>query len=133
MNRAAPYLKAAAVVSTVTLMGAFVAYRAGAFPNPLSAEAPPQPEAIPAAAPQTATEPPTVIVLGDSAFMYGSKSAPAFTPAQPGTTLVLHPAQQPAPTPEGKPPTFMGGSKYITIVPPPSGQPPPPQPTPPGP
>ena len=126
MNRTSPYLKAAAVVSTVTLMGAFVAYRAGAF-QPAPADAPP--ESPPAAAPQTASEQLVVVDMGDSAFMYGSKSAPAFTPAPPGTTLVLQPGQQPTPTLESKPPTFMGGSKYITIVPPSGASPiPPPQP-----
>ncbi len=125
MNRARPYLKAAAVVSTVALMGAFVAYRAGAFPNPFPADAQPQPEAPPAATPQTASEPPAPDA-GHSAFMYGSKSAPAFAPAQPTPVPGTTPAQQPTPTLEGKPPTFMGGSKFITIVSPTGG--PPPQP-----
>ncbi len=127
MKRAAPYLQAAAVASAVTLMGAFVAYRAGAFPNPFASPSP-QPETIPAAAPQTESEQPLVIDIHDPAIMYSSKSAPAFTSAQPTPASGTAPGQQPAPTPESKPPTFMGGSKYITIVPP-NGQavaPPPP-------
>ncbi len=104
MERKSPYLKIAAVVSAVLLVGAFVSYRAGAFQRP----APPEPQPEPAA--PTDTEPrPTPSADQPQHFLYSSKSAPAFTPASPPPTV-----NPPAP---GNPPAYMGSSKWISIVP----------------
>lgn len=107
MSHPKPYLKVAAVVSAVLLVGAFVSYRAGVFQRPAPAE-PPTPDVTPVAAePQTPSD-----ADQQQAFMYGSKSAPAFGPPSP------------APPPE-KPPEFMAGSKSFRIISlPPAGTPP---------
>jgi hypothetical protein len=133
MERGKPYLKVAAVLSSVALVGAFVAYRAGAFDKPA-----PQPDPQLAAPSAGAGEP--VITPSDGpersvtltpeelkqAIMYGSKSAPAFVPTQPsmqpnssGSLLPpqLTPVQPAAPSGNQKPPVFMGGSKSAEIFP----------------
>jgi hypothetical protein len=110
MERARPYLKVAALVTAVGLGGAFVAYRAGAFATASPVEAQPgQPLIL---APETeAEQPPPNSLQLPPAVMFGSKSAPAFTPAQPGPGA--QPQAQPAPASPEKPPTFMPGSKSI--------------------
>jgi hypothetical protein len=136
MERAKPYLKVAAVVSSVALVGALVAYRAGAFSKPAPEQ---QPAAAPPAVPET---PPagsesrelTPAEL-NAAIMYGSKSAPAFYPVPAGSTTGGPPNTQAA-VPSGgpKPPTFMGGSKSFEVFQSPPGvlpAPPQPQPNPP--
>ena len=106
MERARPYLKVAAVVSAVTLVGALVAYRAGAFAMPIPVETQPEPQ--PAAAPEPAPEQPvTTTDQLNPAIMYGSKSAPAF----PGVTTGLTP-----PSGTQSPPVFMGGSKSAAVI-----------------
>ena len=80
MERARPYLKVAAVVSAVALVGALVAYRAGAFSESVSAE--PQPEPQPAAAPQTAPAPQPEPNTGQFIIMGGSKSDASFYPGR---------------------------------------------------
>ncbi|QJW96061.1 hypothetical protein [Frigoriglobus tundricola] len=138
MDRAKPYLKVAALLSAVALVGALVAYRAGAFSTPVPSEAPgdPQPTAVPRpTAEQLAPTPDP-----HPALMYGSKSAPAFLPGESAQALGAVPGPVPVtPTSPDKPPTFIGGSKSIILVPAgqlpgltPSHPPNMPPPTPPG-
>ncbi|HVL15940.1 MAG TPA: hypothetical protein VM529_25430 [Gemmata sp.] len=127
MERSRPILKVAAVAVSVCLVGAFVAYRAGAFDSPPPpappAEPTPQPDGEPAAAPTPPTQTPASPV-----FMLGSKSARVYdenllkqfeqlplvqaAPATGGT--------QPA-TPST--PVFLGGSKSLTPLFPPAATP----------
>jgi hypothetical protein len=105
MERARPYLKVAAVVSAVALVGSHIAYRAGAFSTPIPTESQPEP---PTANPP---QPPP-------ASMFGSKSVPAVTPGQTNSTANAPFVPQPAPVapaPHDKPPTFLSGSKSFTI------------------
>ncbi len=110
MQRAKPYLKTAALASSVLLVGVFIGYRAGAFQQSLSTPAP-------APAPQTAetptvTPPPTAppspmlqtIPVTNPAIMYSSKSAPAIDTAT-FERLVGQPttAQPTPPTPPSPP------------------------------
>jgi hypothetical protein len=121
MERAKPYLKGAAVLSTVALMGAFVAYRAGAFQLDLQTDAPPAPEvAAPAGAPSAAPSEvpplpviPSVAPADDSkppAIMPGSKSLGPLgvvrTDPQPNTVSPLPvPSITPPPAPSTTPPS----------------------------
>lgn len=119
MERARPYLKVAALLSTVALVGAFVAYHAGAFAQPPAPEAPAEPQ--PTTGPQPSAESPAPPLDPHPAFMYGSKSAPAFLPVEP----VQAPGSGPVPvTPisPDKSPTFLGGSKSMIFSTP--GKPP---------
>jgi hypothetical protein len=111
MQRARPYLKVVAVLSSVCLVGAFVAYRAGAFDSPPPPAPPLSPETQPATTPAPASpaNPDSLI------FMAGSKSAFVYDES---TMKALEPfLGQPAPatgtqsTPAN--PVFMGGSKYL--------------------
>ena len=112
MERARPYLKVAAVVSAVALVGALVAYRAGAFSESVPAD--PQPELQPATAPQTAPEQPiTGTPQTPPAFMFGSKSAPTFTSGLPATTGDTA-GVTPVPSTGQSPPVFLGGSKSLS-------------------
>ena len=121
MDRTKPYLKAAAVTSAVVLGGLFVAYHAGAFAKPASPENPP--ELPPAADAQTADAPPATPSDPHPAFMYGSKSAPAFLPGTPAQAPSPGTAPVPGtPNSPGQSPTFMSGSKSIIFSP--AGQPP---------
>lgn len=108
MQRTKPYLKVAAIVSAVTLAGTFVAYRAGAVPNPFAAE--PQPEAPPPEA-QIASEQPASTDPKPPAVMHGSKWGPAFLPADPNPTTVT-----PVPPGGEQSPVFMAGSKSFRPV-----------------
>jgi hypothetical protein len=104
MERARPYLKVAALVTAVGLGGAFVAYRAGAFAAASPVEAQSGPPLI--LAPETDAQQPTPNPSQlPPAVMFGSKSAPAFTPAQP------------APASPDKPSVFMAPSKSIVLFP----------------
>jgi hypothetical protein len=106
MERARPYLKAAAVVSAVLLGGAFVAYRAGAFAASAPVETQAEQQQI--TGPSATTESP-------HKFMLGSKSAPAFTPPSSGTS---EPPKPLAPLTGLVPPSvLMGGSKSIQLFP----------------
>jgi hypothetical protein len=114
MERVRPYLKVAAVASAVALVGAFVAYRAGAFSKPAHPESQSEPQ--PVAGPQTAPELPTTTTdQQHPAFMYGSKSAPAFVPVPPSPTPGAAPAP-PAPNSGQPSPVFLGGSKSAEII-----------------
>jgi hypothetical protein len=103
MNSAKPVLKVAALVSAVLGMGAFVAYRAGAFAKPAPPEA------------QTPAD----------FYLSPSKSSGVFRPAEAEP-------QQPAPVVPSDP-TFLGGSKSIIIASPPMGTAPKPSTAPPAP
>ena len=111
MDRRKAFLKGAAVVSALVLVGSFVAYRAGAFTKP--PEPLPQPEPEATVAPQ---QPPPGAIEGtsneDLIFLAGSKSSDIVRPPKPTPP-------QPAPaTPTPQPPSvFMGGSKWGAIVP----------------
>src|SRR5580700_3495924 len=78
MEQARPYLKAAAVVSTVTLVGAFVAYRAGAFQPFGKPDAQPAAEfTSPNATSQSPITPPATQLTAENkepTFLPGSKS-----------------------------------------------------------
>ncbi|HSQ56024.1 MAG TPA: hypothetical protein VLM40_09775 [Gemmata sp.] len=113
MERARPYLKVAAVLCSVCLVAAFVAYRAGAFdrlPPPAPA---PAAEVQPPAAPESQTP---------STFLAGSKSTFVFDPAKGSAsmpTVQLQPSQtvqqtQGTPPAPASKPTFIGGSKSLT-------------------
>jgi len=115
MERARPYLRVAALLSAVALVGALVAYRAGAFSTPVPSEARGEPQ--PATDPQTAAEPPATTPDPHPAFMYGSKSAPAFLPGGTAQTPGTDPVQL-TPVPPDKTSTFIGGSKSIILTPP---------------
>jgi len=114
MSRARPFLKVAAVVSSVLLVGAFIGCRTGAF-RPLA-----KPEPQPAPTQPAPENPPT--------FMSGSKSLNG----GPGYTIGLTPAggaapndpAKPAttePTPEKKPLVLMGGPKSAPVFGPVNG------------
>ena len=78
MERARPYLKGTAVMSAVVLVGAFVAYRAGAFQPFERTDAPPAPELTTSnESPQSLTVPPATQPTAEHkepVFMPGSKS-----------------------------------------------------------
>jgi hypothetical protein len=110
--------KLAAFVPAILLVGPFIAYHAGAFekapPPAPQAEQQPEPPPEAAAGAQRASESPNP----NYRMMYGSKSAPAFTPDQLGTTPSGGPVTSPQqPAPNQPPPTFMGGSKSMVILP----------------
>jgi hypothetical protein len=100
MDKAKPYLKAAAVASSALLVGVFIGYRAGAFSTP-------EPNSALQPAESTSTQPTTE---GPITIMGGSKSAPAF-----GETIGLTPAEQPLLplelSEEPKAAIFFGGAK----------------------
>jgi hypothetical protein len=109
MERAKPYLKVAAVVSAVCLVGAFVAYRAGAFDGPPPPAPPPAPETQPAPGPVPPPAPtpetptsPTFMLGSKSAYVYDENALKALTQS----TQTGSPAN----------PVFMGGSKYIAPI-----------------
>ena len=125
MERRQPYLKVAAVVSAVLLVGCFVAYRAGAFHRP--AEPAPQPEQQS----EGATQPAPNAAPPSRAIMYSSKSAEVFIPGSEVTPEGAPPAVPATPaTPPAPQPVFLGGSKSdASFVPPrPGFVPKPPQP-----
>lgn len=113
MNQRNAFLRGAAVASALVLMGTFVAYRAGAFTKPAELlPQPPQPEQ--STAPQQV--PPELLASfsdEDLIFMAGSKSAPVGRPIK---TVPPSAPTTPAPASSDNP-TFMGGSKWIPIVP----------------
>ncbi len=117
MDQAKVYLKILAVVSASALVGALVAYRAGAFASP----APPEPpEQQPVAGEQPVPESTPGTDPKSPAIMYGSKSAPAFTHVESGTTPAPTPQTQPQPQPN---PVYLGGSKSKFIFEPPKSNP----------
>jgi hypothetical protein len=127
MDRARPYLKVAAFVPAIVLVGGFVGARAGVFviPSfPIFSKDVPQPEAQPQPDPVAATQqPPAVQTLPDDhpIFMSGSKS---FRPvialpqgSSPQTVPPTAPNSAPGATPPAGPPVFLGGSKSAPIIP----------------
>jgi hypothetical protein len=106
--------KVAAIMPAILLVGALVAYRAGAFSPTPPAPPPPEPEPQPVAA---APSEPQVMQLDEKTmhFMLGSKSAMPVQPSQLGNTQ-LTPAPN-SPTPQPKPnPVFLGGSKFRPVI-----------------
>ena len=126
MERSRPYLKVAAVLSSVCLVGAFVAYRAGAFdspppPAPPSTEMPPetQPAAVPA--PASPANPDSLIFMAGSksTFVYDESALKALDKLTAGgSTVQTVPATGTQSTPAN--PVFLGGSKSLTRLFPPA-------------
>lgn len=102
MDRAKPYLQVAAAVSAVLLVGLFVAYRAGAFDRPTA----------PPVEPQAGETPNSPEGQPPASYLSGSKSTFVFPAGQ------VAPPPEPVLTqiPPGSKPTFMGGSKSITVL-----------------
>lgn len=98
MSRAKRWQKVAAFVPALVFVVPFVAYRAGAFDRFTKPEAP-----LVEQQPPDEELPPT--------FMYSSKSARVFVPAEAGA---------PQPAPAATDPTFMAGSKSIILAPAPN-------------
>jgi len=123
MERSRPILKVAAVAVSVCLVGAFVAYRAGAFDSPPPpappAEPTPQPDGEPAATAPASPTPPV--------FMLGSKSARVYDESllKQFEQLPLVQAAPAAGTQPATPntPIFLGGSKSLTPLFPPAATP----------
>jgi hypothetical protein len=113
------WLKFAAFVPAIVLVGGFIGYRAGAFELPWASKPAPQPEAQPATAseqpPTPQLTPPSATPEGNPTFMAGSKSF-ILTPHVP---LITTPANTP-PTSE-QPPAILYSSKSAPIfIPPPN-------------
>jgi hypothetical protein len=119
MQRARPYLKVAAVVSSACLVAAFVAYRAGAFDSPPTPAL--EPEAQPEIQPPV---PPYPANLTEHVFMSGSKStfvydesalkALEMLTANSSTVQTVPPTGTQS-TPPAKP-VFLGGSKSLAPI-----------------
>jgi hypothetical protein len=117
MERARPFLKVAAVASSVCLAAAFVAYRAGAFDSPPPAPEPP-PETQPATTPPLASpaNPDSLIFMAGSksTFVYDESALKALEKlTASGSTVQTAPATGTTPPAN---PVFMGGSKYIAPI-----------------
>ena len=104
------YLKLAAFVPALVLVGGFIGYRAGAFELPWLSKPAPPPEVQPDPQP-TAAQPPA---NSEPTFLPGSKSLSNLGVGRSGVKPPHDPANPPPgsvpPTPE-KPPAFLPGSK----------------------
>jgi hypothetical protein len=118
MDRRKAFLKGAAVVSALVLVGSFVAYRAGAFE--LFSKPELQPEVQPVAAPQESapTPPQSTFLPGSKSINLTGTTIGGLTPAGtfvPDLDVPIRTEPAPPPPP-AKPPTFMGGSKSAPVI-----------------
>ena len=113
MERARPYLKVAAVVSSVCLVAAFVAYRAGAFDSPPPPAPPLAPEAQPATTPAPANPDSLIFMAGSkSTFVYDGNALKEFEKLTTNPPDLAAPATGTQSAPAK--PVFLGGSKSLT-------------------